>query len=165
MARARFLAKRRRSRHCTAGVPRSAPPRRNSRVRTRTASDNSVLSLGSCIRAAVTVLSSRTVAPLSSRSCLALANKAWLIASQVAARIAAIVWGRTGFFGGPRKGRRALEQSAAQHAFRWQSVPAGLTHSLSPQVTRNQAGQLALAVQPLRHRLEFTANLLLRTHF
>jgi hypothetical protein len=62
MARARFLVRRRRSRHCTAGVPGSAAPRRNSRVMTRTASDNSVLSLGSCIRAAVTVLSSRTVA-------------------------------------------------------------------------------------------------------
>src|SRR5262249_39648452 len=37
-------------------------------------------------------------------------------------------------------------------AFRRQSVPAGLTHSLSPQVARNQAGQLALPLQPLRHR-------------
>src|SRR5262249_48458127 len=45
-----------------------------------------------------------------------------------------------------------LQQSAAQHAFRRQSVPAGLTHPLSAQVTRNQAGQLALAVHPLRHR-------------
>src|SRR5262245_14672032 len=92
MARARFLARRRRSRHWTASAPGSASPRCNSRVMTRTASDNSVLSLGSCIKAAVTVLSSRTVAPLSSRSCLALTNKAWLIASQVSARIAAIVW-------------------------------------------------------------------------
>ena len=33
---------------------------------------------------------------------------------------------------------------AAQHTVRRQSVPAGLTDSLSPQVTRNQAGQLAL---------------------
>jgi len=58
-----------------------------------------------------------------------------------------------------------LEQSAAQHAFRRQSAPAGLTHSLAPQVTRNQAGQLALAVQPLRHRLKFAADLVLRKHF
>jgi hypothetical protein len=58
---------------------------------TRTASHNSVLSLGSCISAWVTVLSSRTVAPLSSRSVLALARSAWLTASQVSARIAAIV--------------------------------------------------------------------------
>jgi hypothetical protein len=41
---------------------------------TRTASHNSALSLGSCISAAVTVLSIRTVAPVSSLSCLALAN-------------------------------------------------------------------------------------------
>src|SRR5436190_15078202 len=50
---------------------------------TRTASHNSALSLGSCISAAVTVLSSRTVAPLSSLSCLALTNTARLTASQV----------------------------------------------------------------------------------
>src|SRR5690349_18927834 len=45
---------------------------------TRTASHNSALSLGSCISAAVTVLSIRTVAPLSSLSSLALANTARL---------------------------------------------------------------------------------------
>src|SRR6516165_2966152 len=157
MARARFLARRRRSRHCTAGASGSAAPRCNIRVMTRTASDNSVLSLGSCIRSEVTVLSSRTVAPLSIRSCLALANKAWLIASQVSARIAAIVCCSTDFFGD--------EQSATQHAFRRQSAPAGLAHSLSPQVTRDQAGQLALAVQPLRHRLKCAADLVLRKHF
>src|SRR5215472_6844489 len=105
---------RRRSRHRTAGAPGSASPRCNSRVMTRTASDNSVLSLGSCIRAEVTVLSSRTVVPLSSRSCLALANKAWLIASQVSARSAAIVWCSTDFFGDHRNGRRAKAQNEAE---------------------------------------------------
>src|SRR5262249_49895061 len=114
MARARFLARRRRSRHWTAGAPGSASPRCNSRVMTRTASDNSVLSLGSCIRAEVTVLSSPTVAPLSSRSCLALANKAWLIASQVTARIAAIVWCSTDFFGDHCNGRRAKARNEAE---------------------------------------------------
>ena len=44
-------------------------------------------------------------------------------------------------------------------------MPAGLTHSLSPQVTRNQAGQLALTVQPLRHPLQLAADLVLRKHF
>jgi hypothetical protein len=107
---ARFLARRRRSRHWTA----SAPPRCNSRVMTRAASDNSVLSLGSCIKAAVTVLSSRTVAPLSGRSCLALTNKAWLIASQVSARSAAIVWCSTDFFGDHRSGRRAKARNEAE---------------------------------------------------
>jgi hypothetical protein len=48
------------------------------------ASHNGALSLGSCISAAVTVLSIRTVAPLSSLSCLALANTARLTASQAA---------------------------------------------------------------------------------
>jgi hypothetical protein len=73
-----------------------------------------VLSLGSCIRAAVTVLSSRTVAPLSSRSCLALVNKAWLIASQVSARIVAIVRCSTDFFGDHRNGRRAKARNEAE---------------------------------------------------
>ena len=49
---------------------------RKSRVMTRTASHNSVLSLGSCISAALTVLSMRTTAPLSSLSALALASSA-----------------------------------------------------------------------------------------
>ena len=66
-----------------------------------------------CTSAAVTVLSS-TVAPLSSRSCLALANKAWLIASQVSARIAAIVWCSTDFFGDHCKGRRAKARNQAE---------------------------------------------------
>ena len=43
---------------------------------TRTASHNSVLSLGSCISAALTVLSMRTAAPFSSLSALALASSA-----------------------------------------------------------------------------------------
>ena len=41
-----------------------------------------------------------------------------------------------------------LEQSAAQYAFRRQSVPAGLTHSLSPQVTRNRDIPVSRALQP-----------------
>jgi len=43
---------------------------------TRTASHNSVLSLGGCISDALTVLSIRTVAPLSSFSCWALTSNA-----------------------------------------------------------------------------------------
>ena len=81
---------------------------------TRTASHNSVLSLGLCITAALTVLSRRTVAPLSSRSCLALTNKAWLIASQVSARSAAIVWCSTDFLGDHPKGRRAKARNDAE---------------------------------------------------
>src|SRR5208282_1341794 len=54
-------------------------------------SQSSVLSLGWCISAALTVLSMRTVAPLSSFSCWALASNAWLTASQVCGRSALIV--------------------------------------------------------------------------
>ena len=50
---------------------------------TRTASHNSVLSLSACISAALTVLSMRTVAPLSSLFCWALTNNARLTARQV----------------------------------------------------------------------------------
>ena len=114
MARARCLVRRRRSRQRIAGVAASASPRSNSRVITRTASHSSVLSLGSCISAWVTVLSSRTVAPLSSLSCLALASRAWLIASQVSARIAAIVWCSTDFFGVHVNGRRAKARNEAE---------------------------------------------------
>jgi hypothetical protein len=81
---------------------------------TRTASNNSVLSLGSCISAALTVLSRRTMAPLSSRSCLALANSTWLIASQVSARTAAIVWCSTDLFGDHAKGSRAKARNEAE---------------------------------------------------
>jgi hypothetical protein len=62
---------------------------------TRTASHNSALSLGSCISAAVTVLSIRTVAPLFNWAGLAPANTA----PQVSGRIALIVWCSPDFFG------------------------------------------------------------------
>ena len=76
MARARFLARRGRSRPRIAGASGNRPARRSSRVMTRTASHSSVLSLGWCISAALTVLSIRTVAPLSSFSCWALTTRA-----------------------------------------------------------------------------------------
>jgi len=87
---------------------------------TRTASANRLLSLGSCINASVTVLSKRTVAPLSSRSRLALASRAWLIASQVPARIAAIVWCSTDFFGDHANGSRAKARNEAESS-RWKA--------------------------------------------
>jgi hypothetical protein len=80
----------------------------------RTASHNSALSLGSCISAAVTVLSIRTAAPLSSLSCLALANTARLTASQVSRRIALIVWCSTDFFGDQASGARAKARNDAE---------------------------------------------------
>jgi len=65
----------------------------NSRTITRTASHNRLLSLGSWIRAAVTVLSTRTMLPLSSLPCRALASSVRLISSQVSARSALIADG------------------------------------------------------------------------
>ena len=88
---AQRLATRRWSGQHISGVPGNAAAWRSNRVIRRTASHNSALSLGSCISAAVTVLSIRTVAPVSSLSCLALVNSARLTASQVSGRIALIV--------------------------------------------------------------------------
>jgi len=81
---------------------------------TRTASHNSVLSLGECISAALTVLSMRTVAPLSSLFCWALTSNARLTASQVDAQIALIVWCSTDFFGDHLRGRRAKARNDAE---------------------------------------------------
>jgi hypothetical protein len=124
---------------------------------TRTASDNSVLSLGSCIKAAVTVLSSHkphcgaTFQPL-----LFGAGQQGLVdrfPGRSAKRRDRLVQHRLLWrppqrqtSKGAKRGRifkvkgqilvaelaLLLEQSAAQHAFRRQSAPAGLTHSLSP---------------------------------
>src|SRR4051794_41821136 len=77
----------------------------NRRTITRTASHNRLLSLGSCISASVTVLSSRTMLPSSIFSCRALASSVRLIASQVPARIALIVLCSTDFFGLHAHGR------------------------------------------------------------
>src|SRR6516164_592875 len=183
MARARFLARRRRSRHRIAGAPGRAAARRNNRVITRTASHNSLLSLGSCISAALTVLSRRTAAPLSSRSCLALTSSAWLTASQVSANRAdrlvqyRLLWrppqGQAGK--GAKRGRilevkgqlfvtklaLLLEQRTAQHALRWQSSPPGFAHPLPAQISCHLADQRQLAIQPLRHRPQLAADLVL----
>jgi hypothetical protein len=57
-----------------------------------------------------------------------------------------------------------LEQCTAQHALWRQSLPPGLAYPLAAQVPRHQADQRGLAIQPLRHRLQFAANLVLRKH-
>jgi hypothetical protein len=57
-----------------------------------------------------------------------------------------------------------LEQGAAQHAFRRQSPPPSLAHSLPPQIAGHQADQPGLAIQPLRHGLQLAADLVLGKH-
>ena len=76
MARARFFGQTPTIAPPHRGASGNRPARRSSRVMTRTASHSSVLSLGWCISAALTVLSIRTVAPLSSFSCWALTTRA-----------------------------------------------------------------------------------------
>src|SRR3954470_15698564 len=123
----------------------------NRRTITRTASHSRLLSLGSCISAAVTVLSRRTMLPSSIFSCRALASSVRLIASQVSARIALIVLCSTDFLGLQGHGSRAnarnergilemegqflvaqlavlLEKRTAQHRLSGQTVPSGLLH-------------------------------------
>jgi hypothetical protein len=60
------------------------------------------------------VLSIRTVAPLSNLSILALANTTRLTASQLAGRIALIVWCSTDFFGDQASGKRANARNDAE---------------------------------------------------
>ena len=81
---------------------------------TRTASQRRLLSLGSCISAAVTVLSTRTILPGSTFSSRALTSTARLIASQVSARMALIVLCRTDFFGVHDIGSRAKARNEAE---------------------------------------------------
>ena len=84
----------------------------------RTASHSRLLSLGSCMSAEVTVLSSRTAAPFSSFACRATDSRARLICSQVSARIALIVWCSTDFFGLHACGSRANARNDAESS-RW----------------------------------------------
>jgi hypothetical protein len=66
----------------------------------------------------VTVLSNRTMPPLSSFSCRALASSARLICSQVSARIALIVLCSTDFLGVHDHGSRANARNDAESS-RW----------------------------------------------
>ncbi len=86
-----FFAARRRSRQAMALPPSQPSASFSSRTITRTASHSRLLSLGSCMRAAVTVLSSRMTLPVSTFFFRALRSSRRLIASQVPARIAPIV--------------------------------------------------------------------------
>jgi hypothetical protein len=52
-----------------------------------------------------------------------------------------------------------LEQGAAQHRLRRQALSPGLLHAILAQVRRDQAGQLAVVVEPCGHRLQLTADL------
>ena len=55
-----------------------------------------------------------------------------------------------------------LEHRTAQHALRRQAVAARLLDPAPAQVRRHQAEQLAVLVQPHRHRLELAADLVPR---
>src|SRR4029077_9400113 len=57
-----------------------------------------------------------------------------------------------------------LEQRTAQHTLRRQSSPSGLAHPLAAQIARHQTHQPALAIQPLRDRLQLAADLVPRKH-
>jgi hypothetical protein len=52
-----------------------------------------------------------------------------------------------------------LEHGAAQHRLRRQPLPAGRFRPIPAQVRRDQAGQLAVVIEPCRHRLQLTADL------
>ena len=52
-----------------------------------------------------------------------------------------------------------LEHGAAQHRLRRQALAPGLLDAVPAQVRRDQAEQLAMIIEPRRHRLELTADL------
>jgi hypothetical protein len=52
-----------------------------------------------------------------------------------------------------------LEQGAAQHRLRRQSLLTRSAHPMPGQVRRDQAGQFAVVVEPCGHRLQLTADL------
>jgi hypothetical protein len=52
-----------------------------------------------------------------------------------------------------------LEQRAAQHSLGRQPLATGLLETMPAQVPRHQPEQITMLIQPLRHRLQFTADL------
>ena len=52
-----------------------------------------------------------------------------------------------------------LEQRAAQHRFGRQALPSGGLDADPNQIARHQAKQIAMLIQPLRHRLQLVADL------
>jgi len=54
-----------------------------------------------------------------------------------------------------------LEKRAAQDRLGWQAFPPGLLDAVSAQILGRQPGEFAMLVQPLRHRLQLAADLVL----
>ncbi|MDR6817043.1 hypothetical protein J2X76_002216 [Neorhizobium sp. 2083] len=52
-----------------------------------------------------------------------------------------------------------LEQRAAQHSLGWWPLAAGLSETMPAQVPRHQPEQIAMLIQPFRHLLQFTTDL------
>jgi hypothetical protein len=52
-----------------------------------------------------------------------------------------------------------LEKPAAQDRFCRQTLPSGLLNPMSAQIVRHQPDEPAMLVQPLRHRLQFAADI------
>ena len=52
-----------------------------------------------------------------------------------------------------------LEDRAAQYGFGWQTLPSGRLDAAPTQVSRHHGKQIAMLIQPLRHRLQLAADL------
>jgi hypothetical protein len=52
-----------------------------------------------------------------------------------------------------------LKDRAAQHCLGRQALASGRLDAMSAQVPCHQAEQIAMLIQPLRHRLQFVADL------
>jgi hypothetical protein len=55
-----------------------------------------------------------------------------------------------------------LEMPASMHRLRRQALPSGLLDLAPPQVARHQTEHRAMLIQPLRHRLQLTTDLVPR---
>jgi hypothetical protein len=54
-----------------------------------------------------------------------------------------------------------LEKPATQRRFRRQTYPADIFHPAPAQISRHQVEQLAMAIEPLRYRLQLPAGLMI----
>ena len=58
-----------------------------------------------------------------------------------------------------------LEQRTTQHSFGRQALPAGGLDAVANQIAGHQADQIAMLIQPSRHRPQFMADLVCREDF
>jgi hypothetical protein len=69
--------------------------------------------------------------------------------------------GHGGAGGGDQIPVQLLEQGTAQHRFGRQALPSGCLDAMLADVCGHQAEQIAMLIEPSRHRFQFAADLVL----